>query len=97
MANKGEARLAEYIVPAGKLDWLVDLLMDAGGFKRVHTAEGLRFEPLGWSEIAAWVTGADQHGVHPIWRREIIRLSEHYAAQIEASFDLACPAPYEPD
>lgn len=95
--NKGEERALQYIVSAGPLDWLVDMLMDAGGCKREATPNGERFAPLGWAEIAAWIAGSEQHHISPIWRREVMTLSAHYAAQLERSFELACPAPYEPE
>jgi len=92
--HKGEARLAEYNVQVGPLKWLVDLMHDAGSVG-VEFGMGAAYRGLNWSEIVAWVEGAQMQDVAPFWRRQIMRLSAVYADEMNMASE--GEAPYEPD
>lgn len=90
-------RADAYRVDAGSLEWLVDLAEDAGMPKREFTTEGQVFVGLDWSDIAAWVDGAQQQDVSPAWRRDIMLLSEVYASEAMNAEDFASEVPWQPE
>lgn len=92
--HKGEARVREYEVAPGPLAWLVDLLRDAGTVGVELGGMGVVYRGLNWSEIVAWVEGAQMQEVSPFWRRQIMRLSEVTAAEMNRASE--SEAPYEP-
>lgn len=93
--HKGEDRAAAYEVDPGPLRWLVDMVHDAGGVGVITGGMGAVYRGLDWSEIVAWIEGAQLHDVRPFWRREVMRLSAVMAqAMNEAP---KAEAPYQPD
>jgi hypothetical protein len=94
--HHGEEVAATYDIDIGPLGWLVDLMEDAGAVRIVPTGMGALTTGLGWPEIAAWVEGAGEQSLSPTFRRGVMLLSAHYAAQVEASREMACPAPFDP-
>lgn len=87
----------QYIVDPGPLSWLVDLALDAGLPKIAYTMNGSHAVGLDWSDIVAWIEGADMQELHGGWRRDIILLSRAYANMSNAAMDFACQVPFEPD
>lgn len=81
---------------AGPLDWLVDLMHDAGACRREITMSGALYSGLGWPEIVAWIEGSQQQDIPPRFRRDVMILSERYASQVNAAQELACEAPFDP-
>lgn len=92
-AEKAEA----FEVDPGPLGWLVDLWEESGQVRVENTAEGLALIGLGWPEIAAWIEGAREDDLAPVYRRGVMQLSAAYAAQAMAARDIGCDAPFDPD
>jgi hypothetical protein len=51
---------------------------------------------LGWSDLAAWVEGAGEHDLAPVFRRGILALSAAYAETSMAAREVECEAPWDP-
>jgi hypothetical protein len=92
--HKGEARLAEYRVEPGPLEWLIDMMHDAGSVAVEMGGMGAAYRGLNWSEIVAWITGAELQDVGPFWRRQVMRLSAALASEMNRASE--ADAPYEP-
>lgn len=94
--HMGEERTAEFDVEPGPLGWLIELWQDAGSCRVEMGPEGGVLLGLGWPEIMAWVEGAGEHDLAPLFRRGIMRLSAAYASEAMAAREVGHPAPYDP-
>ena len=85
----------EYEVDPGPLDWLLELLHEAGSVRQEATMNGMEYLPLSWRELYYWsqCTGQD---LNPFWMRELMKLSGILAKQITDSFQIECQAPFDP-
>ena len=92
----GPEKAATYETTLGPLRWLVDLWDDAGQVRAELGPNGLQLWPLGWPEVVAWVEGAGEHNLAPVFRRGVIALSQAYAQTAMAAVKLSCPAPFDP-
>ena len=92
----GAQRAAEFDVSPGPLAWLVDLWQDAGVVKVQMGPMGGQLVGLGWPEMVAWLDGADEHDLAPIFRRAIMQLSAAYASTAMAAQQIECEVPYDP-
>ena len=86
--------MAQYHVEPGPLGWLIDLMHDAGSVGLEAGGMGAFYRGLNWSEIVAWVEGAQMQDVGPFWRRQIMRLSAAMADTMNRASEM--DAPYEP-
>jgi hypothetical protein len=82
-------------VDPGPLEWMIDMLHDAGLMRRDVGAMGMVCTGIGWREINDWTQGTRQD-ISPTWLRGMIWLSGEVASQVERSRELACPAPFDP-
>lgn len=92
----GEERAAGFEVGPGPLAWLVDLWADAGQARVEMGPMGGVLLGLGWPELVAWIEGAGEHGLAPLYRRGILMLSAAYAGQAMAAREVGCEAPWDP-
>lgn len=92
----GEDRAREFEVEPGPLMWLIELWADAGHVRVEAGPMGLQLLGLGWTEIMAWITGAQEESLAPLYRRGIMQLSAAYAAESMAAREVESPAPYDP-
>ncbi len=94
--HHGAAKAAAFDVEPGPLGWLLDLWADAGLTRVEVGPAGVMLLGLGWREIAAWIEGAQEHDLAPLFRRGVMALSEAYAGTAMAAAQIECPAPYDP-
>lgn len=92
----GEAKAASFDVDPGPLSWLIRLWQDSGQVRVEYTMSGGVLVGLGWSDIAAWIDGAGEHDLAPVFRRGVMALSAAYANQAMAARELECEAPWDP-
>lgn len=92
----GPDRLIAFDVAPGPLAWLIDLWADAGAVRHEVGPMGGVLLALGWPEIMAWVEGAGEHDLAPLFRRGIMALSAAYAREAMAAQKIESPAPYDP-
>ena len=94
--HKGKGRRDQYNVAPGPFGFLADYLREAGEIATHSTMNGVVFAPLPWSEIAAWnqCTG---RGLAAYWLASLHRISASLASQINASREIECAAPLEPE
>lgn len=57
--------------------------------------DGTVYQPLRWQELSAWMQCTGERYAQK-WLRDIMRLSEAYAAQINASRAFDCEVPFQP-
>ena len=84
-----------FVIDPGPLKWMIPLLNDAGPVVAEHTMNGTRFRGLNWLELQAWATMTGEE-VDSDTLRAIRTMSGAYAAQVNASQVMECPAPYDP-
>lgn len=91
----GKEQAQRFHVKPGPLEWLVDLLFDAGAYRQEVGMDGLQYLPLGWFDLKNWseMTGTK---LSPTFYRGLIRLSATLVNQIVASRETDCPAPFDP-
>lgn len=94
LVARGPDVFRKYNADAGPLDWLVELLWDAGGARQEFTANGNEYMSLTWRELHYW-QASTRKDVSPAVQRDIIELSGHYVDQIARSRDLKCPPPFQ--
>lgn len=94
--HHGPVVAAGFDVPAGPLRWLVDLWEDAGRTRVEMGPQGVELLGLGWREIAAWIEGAQEHDLAPVFRRGVMALSSAYAQVAMAAVSVECAAPFDP-
>lgn len=92
----GEAKAEAFHVDPGPLEWLVDLWRDAGMVRVEIGMSGGVLMGLGWPEIVAWLDGAQEHDLAPVFRRGIMALSDAYARTAMAAREIECEAPFDP-
>lgn len=80
----------------GPLEWLVELWRDAGQVRVEFGMGGGVLLGLDWPHLTAWLQGADEWDLAPLYRRGILALSAAYAAQANASREMECEAPFDP-
>jgi len=92
----GDERAAEYDVDPGPLAWLLDLWADAGQCRVEQGPMGAHLRGFDWRDIVAWLDGAQEHDLAPLFRRGIMALSSAYAREAMEAQRVECPAPYDP-
>ena len=92
----GPERAAEFEVEPGPLGWLLDLWADAGQCRVEFGMAGGILLGLGWAEIVAWIDGAGEHDLAPVFRRGIMALSAAYAEVAMGAREIECQAPWDP-
>jgi hypothetical protein len=92
----GEDRAGAYDVEPGPLSWLLDLWQDAGAYRVAFGMAGGVLLALDWPHITAWIEGAQEHDLAPVYRRAIMALSAAYAEVAMAAGELECKAPFDP-
>lgn len=92
----GDERAAEYDVDPGPLAWLLDLWADAGQCRVEMGPMGSSLRGFDWRDIVAWITGAGEEDLAPLYRRAVMQLSSAYAHQAMASMKIECEAPFDP-
>ncbi|MDG4650117.1 hypothetical protein P6F26_16840 [Roseibacterium sp. SDUM158017] len=89
--------MAEYRVDPGPLEWLIELLHDAGPVGIDIGGFGVVYRGLTWVEIVAWVEGGEMHDVSPFWRRQIMRMSDAMAAAMNRASEPETAPPFQPN
>lgn len=92
----GQEKAAAFETEPGPLGWLVELWQDSGQCRVEVGMSGVVLLGLGWPEIAAWIEGAGEHDLAPVFRRGVMALSAAYASQAMASREVECEAPWDP-
>lgn len=92
----GKGKADSFEVGPGPLEWLVELWLDAGRCRVEYSMDGAQLVGLGWPEIMAWMDGAGERDLAPIYRRGIIEISAAYAHEAMAARDIGCEAPFDP-
>lgn len=92
----GKEKAESFDVEPGPLEWLLDLWGDAGQCRVEYTMDGTHLVGLRWPDIVAWIEGAGEHDLAPIYRRAIIDISTAYAQEAMAARDIGCEAPFDP-
>lgn len=92
----GDERAATFDVEPGPLRWLVDLWADAGLVRQEVGPMGAVLLPLRWVDLIAWLDGAGERDLAPVFRRAILTLSAAYASTATAAQDVKHPAPFDP-
>lgn len=95
-ARLGEDQAAAFDVGPGPFWWLVEMLHDAGTCRVEVGMEGTTLLGLGWSDLMAWIDGAGERDLAPVFRRGLMALSAAYAATAMAAREVGCLAPMDP-